>query len=115
MSIGRTKAILFLTAAGVLGAAVLVFTPLALVRLARLAARHRTTSLRTVTAFGVVWILCAVFGAQFVSGAPVASTSAAGLAYDQVQRRSTPASTTSRRWRRRPPTIRSATLPATTC
>jgi hypothetical membrane protein len=85
VSIGRTKAILFLTAAGVLGAAVLVFTPLALVRLARLAARHRTNSIRTVAAFGVVWILCAVFGAQFVSDAPVASTSVAGLAYDQVR------------------------------
>jgi hypothetical protein len=84
VSIGHTKAVLFLTAAGVLGAAVLVFTPLALVRLARLTARHRTTSLRTVAAFGVVWVLCAVFGAQFVSGAPVASSSAAGLAYDQV-------------------------------
>ncbi len=85
VSIGRTKAVLFLTAAAVLGAAVLVFTPLALVRLARLASRHRVTSLRTVTAFGLVWVLCAVFGAQFVTGAPVASSSAAGLAYDQVQ------------------------------
>ncbi len=84
VSIGRTKAILFLTAAGILGAAVLVFTPLALVRLARLAARHRTTSIRTVAAFGVVWILCAVFAAQFVSDTPVASSSAAGLSYDKA-------------------------------
>ena len=85
VSIGRPKAILFLTAAGVLGAAVLVFTPLAVLRLSRLAARHRTTSIRTVTALGVIWILCAVFGVQLVSNAPVASTSVASLAYDQVR------------------------------
>jgi hypothetical protein len=85
VSIGRPKAILFLTAAGVLGAAVLVFTPLAVLRLSRLAARHRATSIRTVTALGVVWILCAVFGLQFVSSAPVASTSVASLAVDQVR------------------------------
>lgn len=85
VSIGRPKAILFLTLAGVVGAAVLVFTPLALLRLSRLAARHRTTSLRTVTALGMIWILCAVFGVQVVSDAPVASTSAASLASDQVR------------------------------
>ena len=85
VSIGRPKAILFLTAAGLLGAAVLVFTPLAVLRLSRLAARHRTTSIRTVTALGVIWILCAVFGVQFVSNAPFASTSVAGLAYEQVR------------------------------
>jgi len=62
-----------------------VFTPLAVMRLSRLAARHRTTSIRTVTALGVVWILCAVFGVQFVSNAPVASTSVASLAVDQVR------------------------------
>jgi hypothetical protein len=85
VSIGRPKAILFLTAAGVLGAAVLVFTPLAVLRLSRLAARHRTTSMRTVGALGVIWILCAVFGVQFVSNTPIASTSVASLAYDQVR------------------------------
>jgi hypothetical protein len=85
VSIGRPKAILFLTLAGIVGAAVLVFTPLALLRLSRLAARHRTTSLRTVTALGMIWILCAVFGVQFVSDTPVASTSAASLASDQVR------------------------------
>jgi hypothetical protein len=85
VSIGRSKAILFLVAAGIVGVAVFVFTPLALLRLTRLAARHRTTSIRTVIAFGVVWVLCAAFGVQVGSNAPVASTSAAGLAYDQVR------------------------------
>ncbi len=85
VSIGRPKAILFLTLAGFVGAAVLVLTPLALLRLSRLAARHRTISLRTVTALGMIWILCAVFGVQVVSDAPVASSSATSLVSDQVR------------------------------
>jgi hypothetical protein len=68
-----------------LGAAVLVFTPLALLRLSRLAAQHRTTSLRTVTALGMIWILCALLGVQVASDAPVASASAASLSVDQVR------------------------------
>ena len=58
--------------------------PLSVLRLTRLADRHRATSIRAVTALGVVWILCAVFGVQIVPGAPIASTSAASLAYDHV-------------------------------
>ncbi|HEY2669805.1 MAG TPA: sulfatase [Rugosimonospora sp.] len=84
-AVGRHDAIAFLIVAAVLGAAVLVFTPLSVVRLSRLLTRHRTTSLRTVAALGVVWILCAAFGLQFVSNAPIASTSAAGAAYEQVR------------------------------
>jgi hypothetical protein len=84
-AVGRHDAIAFLIVAAVLGAAVLVFTPLSVVRLSRLLSRHRTTSLRTVAALGVVWILCAAFGLQFVSNAPIASTSAAGAAYEQVR------------------------------
>jgi hypothetical protein len=84
VSIGHTKAILFLTLAGIVGAGVLVFTPLAVVRLSRLLARHRGTSLRTVGALGVVWILAAVVGLHVMPGVSVASFSAAGLAYDQA-------------------------------
>jgi hypothetical protein len=84
-AVGRHDAIAFLIVAAVLGAAVLVFTPLSVVRLSRLLSRHRTTSLRTVAALGVVWILCAAFGLQFVSNAPIASTSAVGAAYEQVR------------------------------
>jgi phosphatidylglycerophosphate synthase len=83
-SIGRTAANLSLVGAGVLVVVVLVGTPLSVLRLTRLVDRHRTTSIRAVTALGVVWILCAAFGLQMVTGAPIASTSAARLAYDQV-------------------------------
>jgi hypothetical protein len=54
-------------------------------RLTRLTARHRAASVRTIGALGLVWILCAVLGVKIVSGLPIASTSAAGLAYDQAQ------------------------------
>ena len=83
-SIGRTDAIVATAAAALAAVAVLVFAPLSVLRLTRIVGRHRATSLRAVTALGVVWALCAVAGAQLVPGAPLASTSAAGLAFDEV-------------------------------
>jgi hypothetical protein len=84
-SIGQRDAILSLIAAGVLCVAVLIFTPLAVLRLTRLVGRHRAMSIRAVTALGAAWILCAVIGVQIAPGAPVASTSAVSLAYDRVR------------------------------
>jgi hypothetical protein len=85
-SIGRTHAIVATAAAALAAVAVLVFAPLSVLRLTRIVGRHRTTSLRAITALGVVWALCAVSGAQLVPDAPLASTSAAGLAADEVGR-----------------------------
>ena len=65
--------------------ALLVLVPLSVLRLTGLVARHRAASARTIGALGLVWILCAVLGVKIVSGLPIASTSAAGLAYDQAQ------------------------------
>jgi phosphatidylglycerophosphate synthase len=84
-SIGRTGAIAVVIAAAALSVALLILMPLAVVRLTRLASEHRTTSIRSVTAIGAVWILCAAFGLQIVQGAPIASASAAGLTYDHVR------------------------------
>jgi hypothetical protein len=64
--------------------ALLVLVTLAVRRLTRLAAGHRRWSLRAVAGFGVVWMLCWVFGAHFVAHTPIASTSAAGLVVDEV-------------------------------
>ena len=83
-SIGRRGAILSLVAAGVLGVALLALLPLAALRLARIAHRHRATSARAVVALGAVWIVCAAIGVQVGTSTPVASTSAAGLAWHQV-------------------------------
>lgn len=65
---------------------VVVLVPLSVLRLTRIASQHRVASLRTVTAVGVVWLLCAVSGAHLVRGSPIASTSAAEYAYGQVSR-----------------------------
>jgi hypothetical protein len=83
-SIGRTEAILAAAAAMLSAVAVLVFTPLAALRLTRILGRHRAASFRAVTALGVVWAICAVAGVHLVPGAPLASTSAARLAFDEV-------------------------------
>lgn len=84
-SIGRRAAMVSAAAAVLALLAVLVFMPLAVLRLTRVVDRHRATSTRAVTALGVVWIVSAALGVQFVAGAPVASTTAARLAYDQVR------------------------------
>ncbi len=84
-SIGRTDANLAIAGAALLGVAVFVLTTLAVLRLTRVTAVHRRWSLQAVTALGVIWVLCWVFGAQLVSDAPIASASAAGLAIDEVR------------------------------
>jgi phosphatidylglycerophosphate synthase len=84
-SIGRTEANLVVAGAAVLGVALLVLTTLAVLRLTRVAAGHRRWSLPAVTALAVVWVLCWGFGARFVSYAPIASTSAAGLVSHEVR------------------------------
>lgn len=83
-SIGRRDALVLLIGAGILVVAVLLFTPLAVLRLTRLAGRHRATSIRAVTALGVVWSLFAVLGVHIASDTPIASRSAVSLAYNQV-------------------------------
>jgi hypothetical protein len=83
-SIGRPGAIAVTAAAGSLVVALLVLMPLSVLRLTRLVDRHRVASVRAITAFGVLWVLGAVSGAQIAAGAPIASTSAAGLAYSEL-------------------------------
>ena len=83
-SIGRRSAALALFAAGVLGVAVLVGMPLAVLRLAGLLHRRRAAAGRVVPVLGLVWLNCAVLGVQLVDGSPVASTDAASLAWSRV-------------------------------
>jgi hypothetical protein len=84
-AVGHTNAVVATVVAGVVAVALLVLAPLAVLRLARIADRHRGTSLRAVVALGVAWIVCAVLGLQLAAGMPIASTSAAGLAGDEVR------------------------------
>jgi phosphatidylglycerophosphate synthase len=83
-SIGQSEATLVLVAVAALVLSLLVFMTLAVRRLTRIAVSHRAWTLRAVAALGAVWLLCWAFGAHFVSHAPIASTSAAGLVVDEV-------------------------------
>lgn len=74
-----SSADLVVALAVVLAGALLVVPALALLRVTRVAAGHRGWALRAVAVLGVAWL------ALRVAGAPVASSSAAALAVDEVR------------------------------
>jgi hypothetical protein len=78
-AIGTSSANLVVAAAAVLIVALLSLPVLALLRVTRVAAGHRDWALRAAAALGVVWV------ALRVVGAPVASSSAAAMAVNEVQ------------------------------
>src|ERR671914_729658 len=78
-AIGRSSADLVVAVPAVLIVALLTLPVLALLRVTRIAAGHRGWALRAAMALGVVWV------ALRVAGAPVASSSTAALAVDEVQ------------------------------
>jgi hypothetical protein len=80
-SVGGTGAIAAVAGIIVLVLVLLVLMALAAVRLSRVAAGHRTASTRAVAVFAVIWIVCAVFGAQLSPFEPIAARNTAGLAY----------------------------------
>ena len=84
-SVGSRDANLIVAGVALLVVALLVLTTLAVLRLTRVAAGNRRWSLRAIAALGAVWVLCWAFGAQIVSQLPIASTSAASLAVDEVR------------------------------
>ena len=78
-AVGGASADLVVVAAAALLLALLALPVLALLRVTRVAAGHRGWALRAAAVLGVAWL------ALRVAGAPVASSSAAGLAVDEVQ------------------------------
>jgi phosphatidylglycerophosphate synthase len=78
-TIGGSGAYLVVAVAGAVVVALLTIPVLALLRVTRIAAEHRDRALRVAMALAVVWV------ALRVIDAPVASSSAAALAVDQVQ------------------------------
>ena len=78
-AVGSTSADLVVAVATVLVVALLAIPVLALLRVTRVAAGHRGWALRAAVVLSVVWV------ALRVVGAPVASSSAAALAVDEVQ------------------------------
>jgi hypothetical protein len=69
----------------VLALALVVVVPLAVLRLTGLASRHRAISARGLGVVALAWVVTAAVGVSVGPGEPVASRSAAGLAYEQVQ------------------------------
>jgi len=82
-SVGRPAAIALVVAGGCLAILLVVAVTVAVVRVTRVAADHRRSAARSVVGLAVVWLVCALAGAQ-VASAAVASRSTAELAYDQV-------------------------------
>ncbi|GAA1171064.1 sulfatase-like hydrolase/transferase [Pseudonocardia alaniniphila] len=75
--------------AAVGGAALVVLMALSVRRLANLAARHRTTTIRTVAVLTGAWLACLAVGAQIVAPVPVAARSTAALGLQTAQQVST--------------------------
>jgi len=83
-SVGRPGAIATVAGVVLLAVAVVVLMTLAVRRLARVAAAHRTAGVRGVALASVAWLAVAALGTSFVPGVYVASDTAAVLAYDNV-------------------------------
>lgn len=83
-SIGRPAAVGVAVGVALLVVAVVVGICRAVVRVTRVAVSHRRASYRFVAAAGIAWVVSALGGLQIATGAGVASTSAADLAYGQV-------------------------------
>jgi hypothetical protein len=84
-SVGRAGAIGAVIGAVLLVLAVVVLMTLAVVRLATLAGRRKALSAQVVAVLTVVWLGCALTGAQLVPPVPVAARSTASLAYLQAR------------------------------
>jgi CDP-alcohol phosphatidyltransferase len=84
-SAGTVAATVAVLVAGLLVLGLLVGMPLAVRRLTRLVARHRTWSGRAVGGLLAVWLVCALAGLENGQGQPVASANASRLAVGQVQ------------------------------
>jgi hypothetical protein len=84
-AIGKAGAIAAAVGAVVVALAVVVFMTLAAVRLTRVMVGHRRTTTRTVGVLAMAWVVCAAFSVQIIPGVPVASKSAAALAYGDLR------------------------------
>ena len=85
-SVGARSGILVLTLAGLVLVGLLVLVPLSVVRVSRLASRHRTPARRAVAALGAAWLVLAAAGVTGAGGVSLASRDAAAYAYHQVSR-----------------------------
>jgi hypothetical protein len=83
-AIGRAGSIAVVVLAVVLLLAIVVLLALSVVRLGRLAARHRKGTAFGIGVAAVAWVVCALLGVQFVTGIPVAAHSQADLVHSRA-------------------------------
>ncbi|MCC5034801.1 sulfatase [Streptomyces sp. WAC 00631] len=84
-TVGGTAATAAVIGAVTLAAAVPVLMTLAVIRLSEILVRHRATATRTTFVVAIVWITCSAIGLQ-IGSTPVASSAAAKLVKDRVNR-----------------------------
>ncbi|MDT7581910.1 MAG: hypothetical protein QOK35_3174, partial [Pseudonocardiales bacterium] len=84
-SFGPAAAVAATVAGVALALAVVVLMTLAALRLSRIVDRHRSAATRGVAVLGVAWLACLALGAQLAPPVPVASRSAAALAYEKAK------------------------------
>ncbi|MGY0007242.1 sulfatase, partial [Micromonospora sp. I033] len=83
-SAGRAGAVAAAAGVVLLVAGLPVLVALAVRRLARLLAGHRTGAVRVVAALAVLWLGCALFGVRLAAGVPVADRTATTLVASHV-------------------------------
>jgi len=83
-SFGERLGTVLLVTAAVVGVALLVLMPLAVLRLTRVASAHPAATWRLVAGLCSAWLLLAVLDVRTGSGAAFASRDAAGYVYDEV-------------------------------
>ena len=84
-SFGDGPGTVILVLGALLAVALLVLLPLALLRLTRLAVRHRRRAVQVVAALASLWLVLALMDTRGDAG-PVASRETAGYVYQQVSR-----------------------------
>jgi hypothetical protein len=84
-SVGHAGAVAAVAGTAVLAIAVVVLMALSAQRLSRLVAARRTGATRTVAVLGVIWIVCAMLGVEVAPNEPIASRTAAALAYGDIR------------------------------
>jgi hypothetical protein len=84
-SVGHDSAVAIVVAAAVVTVVLVVGLPAAMLRLSRVLAARRRTSLQVVVTLSLVWVICAALGLQVGAGSPVATTGVAALVRDHVR------------------------------
>jgi phosphoglycerol transferase MdoB-like AlkP superfamily enzyme len=83
-ALGRSEANLIIGGGAAIAITLVVAITLSMFRLTRVAAGNRRRSLGVAGALASVWLLCSVFGAQFLPHTPVATASTTGFLVSQV-------------------------------